>query len=131
MLKPHRYQVRDGMSDALVEVWEVHRSEIGQAPSDGVGETLMRWRSMKNSQENIESQLAQEVGKLQTMRYQVVRRVVEGVGKGVSIGGMVEALVGDMKRVEVKADPSKEEILARGKGPKHKRFLDDYIVKSE
>lgn len=56
--------------------------------------------------------------------------MVEGVGKGASMGGMVEALVGDMRRVEVKEDPSKEEILARGKGSKQNRFLDDYIVKT-
>jgi hypothetical protein len=74
-------------------------------------------------------QLAKEVAKLQTLEYKLVRGVVERVPT--SLEGMTEALVGDMKRVEVKSDLSKEQILSRGMGPKQNRFLEDYIIKTK
>lgn len=76
---------------------------------------------------HIGGQLAKEVAKLQTLEYRLVRGVVEGVSS--SMEGMTEALVGDMKRVEVKSDLSKEQILSRGRGPKQNRFIEDYIIK--
>ena len=49
---------------------------------------------------------------------------------GYSLEEMTEALVGDLKRVVVKSDLSKEQILSRGMRMKQYRFLDDYIIKS-
>ena len=43
---------------------------------------------------------------------------------------MTEALVGDLKRLVVKSDLSKEQILSRGIRTKQYRFLDDYIIKT-
>ena len=85
-----------------------------------------------SSQDNIGSQLAKEVSKLQTLEYKLVRGFVERVpAGGESLEGMTEALVGDLKRVIVKSDLSKEQILSRGMSSKQYRFIDDYIIKTK
>ncbi len=120
------------MSDTLLPIWKEHKSGIAQPTNDmNESEDAMRWKSPKNSQQNIESQLAKEVAKLQTLEYQLVRGIVKRVATGGSLEGITEALVGDLTTLEVKSDLTKEQDFVRGTGLKQYRFLDDYIIKKK